>query len=174
MPKGVYERKPRQIEIRKAIVKDGCTLIVLGNGGYSTIDLKNTWVEKYKWWKGRDGYAYTSRGGKNFTLHRLIAQTPKNMSTDHINGDKLDNRTANLRVCTHAQNCRNQKLKTSNTSGYKGVYWNKDVSKWVAQIRIDGKVTSLGLFNDIKEAAKVYDKTARIHHGEFARLNHGA
>jgi hypothetical protein len=77
-----------------------------------------TWVDdadylkysKYKYvFNGR--YAYRSENKKTIYLHREIMQTPPGMDTDHINRNTLDNRKNNLRVCTHAENCKNNKKK---------------------------------------------------------------
>jgi len=90
---------------------------------------------------------------------------------DHRDTEKLNNQKSNLRECTKRQNCRNRNKSSSNSSSYKGVSWNKEKRKWVAQIRIDDKVTYLGQFVDLTEAAKAYNAAALEHYGEFARLN---
>nr|WP_268987487.1 HNH endonuclease [Providencia alcalifaciens] len=93
------------------------------------------------------------------------------MHIDHIDGDKLNNRIENLRICTHNQNQHNQGIRASNKSGYKGVSWMKSVKKWHAQICCNSKVTHLGLYTCKIEAAKAYDEAAKQLHGEFAWLN---
>ncbi len=90
---------------------------------------------------------------------------------DHINGDGLDNRRANLRPATHASNNRNRGGTRLNTSGYKGVTWHKRGRKWMAQIHHKGKHYHLGLFTDLTEAALAYDVAAADMFGEFAWLN---
>ena len=97
--------------------------------------------------------------------------TPKGMATDHINGDGLDNRKQNLRICTHAENLRNRRLGKNNTSGYKGVSWHKLHKLWYAHISHNKKLMSLGYFKDKEEAAKAYDRKAIELFGEFAKLN---
>jgi hypothetical protein len=91
---------------------------------------------------------------------------------DHINGNKIDNRLSNLRECSNAENIRNQRIHSNNSSGYKGVYWHKACQKWVAQIGVDRKIHSLGVFDTAENAAIAYDAAAKSHHGEFAKLNH--
>lgn len=93
------------------------------------------------------------------------------MHIDHIDGNKLNNRIENLRICTHNQNQHNQGIRASNKSGYKGVSWMKSVKKWHAQICCNSKVTHLGLYTCKIEAAKAYDEAAKQLHGEFAWLN---
>lgn len=119
-----------------------------------------------------EGYA---RLGKN-RLHRIIYQRvinseiPKGLVIDHKNGNKLDNRRYNLRICTISQNNMNQK-KTRGTSIYKGVYWNKSKQKWYSQIKVDSKVKYLGLSITEKEAAIKYNNAAILFHGQYALLN---
>lgn len=88
---------------------------------------------------------------------------------DHINGDRLDNRKANLRICTHAENGRNRGAPRNNTSGFKGVHFHKQCRKWQAQIKIDGQKKHLGLFDSAEEAHAAYCLAADLLHGTFAR-----
>ena len=104
-------------------------------------------------------------------IHRLIMDAPKGMDVDHINGNPLDNRKSNLRICTHAENQRNKGAYKNNTSGYKGVSWYKRDKKWIAGIKHNNKGIYIGLFEDKEEAARAYDKKAKELHGEFAYLN---
>lgn len=109
-------------------------------------------------------------------LHRLIGEriaghplTRKEL-VDHENGNGLDNLRKNLRVCTYMQNLQNQRLSKSNTSGYKGVTWNKGANKWQSAIRANGVRKYLGVFIDPKEAHEAYCKAALELHGEFANF----
>lgn len=88
---------------------------------------------------------------------------------DHINGNTLDNRKSNLRICTQAQNSRNSKFRKSNTSGYKGVTYDKRRDKWVAQIKYNWKHIHLGQFDDPREAYIAYCEGSRKYHGDFGR-----
>jgi hypothetical protein len=103
-------------------------------------------------------------------MHRLIMNTPKGMDTDHINGDSLDNRRCNLRICTHAQNQRNLKKILGNNK-YKGVSLFKKTQKWRARIQINRMGLHLGYFDTEEEAAKAYNEAAEKHFGEFSRIN---
>lgn len=89
---------------------------------------------------------------------------------DHINGDTLDCRKSNLRLCNRAGNARNAKTRKDNKSGIKGVYWVKNENKWKSQIRVLGKPISLGTFSDIKEAEKAYQEASKKYHGDFGNI----
>lgn len=101
-------------------------------------------------------------------LHRLITKAPKHLQVDHINGNKLDNRKENLRLCTNASNNRNKKALKGK---YKGVYWSKSNKCWIAQITKNYKNMYLGSFKTAKEAAVQHNKFARRLHGKYALLN---
>jgi len=106
-----------------------------------------------------------------FRMHRVIMNTPRGIVTDHKDGDGLNNVESNLRNCTNKQNIQNQKISKRNTTGYKGVSWQKRTSKWVAQISINGRQSYIGLYAKIEDAAQAYDEKAREQFGEFARTN---
>lgn len=89
---------------------------------------------------------------------------------DHINLDKKDNRIANLRLATNAQNHANKPLQSNNTSGVKGVVWDKARSKWIAQIKVGGKNIHCGRYVDFDEACAVRAEAMQQYHGEFARM----
>jgi hypothetical protein len=99
--------------------------------------------------------------------------TPEGMDTDHKNRDTLDNRKSNLRICSHQLNHGNRTKQSNNSSGYKGVLWHKQRSKWWARIQIKGKQISLGCYRDKDDAARAYDYAALKYFGEFARFNLG-
>jgi len=135
------------------------------------------WLSKYKWTAKESGgnifYAIrrNPENGKHLYMHKVIMGNLRGFEVDHANGDSLDNRKSNLRICSHKQNLRNQKLSSANTSGYKGVYLRKDTKKWEAGIKVNQKRIVLGSFDDILDAAKAYNNAAIEYFGEFARLN---
>ncbi len=126
-------------------------------------------LSKYKWYADVDGYAL--RTNDNVRLHRLIMQALPGQLVDHIDGNTSDNRRVNLRICTQAENIRNRGKPVVNSSGYKGVSWDKARQKWQVHIAALGVRKNLGRFVDKLEAARAYDTAAKIYHGEFARLN---
>ena len=90
---------------------------------------------------------------------------------DHKDHHKLNNRETNLRVCTYSQNSMNRSLRENTSSEYKGVCWDIGVKKWRASIVIKKKNVYLGIFVNIIDAAKAYNKAAQKAYGEFAFLN---
>jgi hypothetical protein len=125
--------------------------------------------------KGHNGKLYAYGGGSRY-MHRLIAQTPTGMETDHVNGDGLDNRRCNLRVATPSQNSANMGKPrrpdgSPPASQFKGVCWDKTRSKWMARITVLGKCRNLGRFDCERDAALAYDRAASAAWGEFALLN---
>ena len=104
-------------------------------------------------------------------LHRAIMQPGPGQQVDHINGDPLDNRRSNLRLCTPAQNSCNRGPQAHSTSGFKGVSWHKVHKRWTARIRLNHKRHHIGCFDTAEDAARAYDDAARRIHGPFAFLN---
>jgi len=131
-------------------------------------------------WHLNEGYAcrniYLGAAGhgkakyQRVWMHRVINETPDEFDTDHINGNKLDNRRCNLRTVTNTQNHLNVGPRATNTSGAKGVSWYKTGKKWRVQIRIDGKIKHVGYFDEIKDAEEAYRKAAIEHYGEYANF----
>jgi hypothetical protein len=96
---------------------------------------------------------------------------PYKMQIDHINLNKLDDRIENLRLATNSENNRNTRLKSSNTSGFKGVYWSKEKKKWCARIRIgNNKRMNLGYFLKLEDASNAYNLASKEFHGEFSNV----
>jgi AP2 domain/HNH endonuclease len=105
-------------------------------------------------------------------MHREVCKVPDDMLVDHINHNGLDNRKANLRPATFAQNVRHRKKRSGNSrSRYKGIWWDKSWKKWCAEISVNRTKIRLGSYDDEIEAAKAYDRAAIKYHGEFANLN---
>jgi hypothetical protein len=127
-------------------------------------------------WIGDIRYSNGKQKLKTIRMHRVIMNTPGGMETDHINGNKLDNRKENLRICTGVQNRRNRVKYKNNSIGYKGVFIkkkhkNKTFESICAQICVNKKIIHLGTFKTPEEAAKAYNEAAIKYYGEFAQLN---
>lgn len=131
-------------------------------------------LSRYRWCFSK-GYAIRGiRVGtkqKTFYMHREIMDTPEGSFTDHVNGDTLDNRVENLRVCTKSENGRNRGAQRDNRSGFKGVFWHRGSQSWLAQLKHLGETFYLGLYKTREAAAIAYNKKAIELHGEFAKLN---
>lgn len=108
-------------------------------------------------------------------MHKLIVGAADNQVVDHQNGNTLDNRRANLRICSHQQNMFNRRRRGDGVSGFKGVSVQNSSAfrkkPWRASIYKDGVSKSLGSYVTPEDAARAYDKAARELFGEFARLN---
>lgn len=112
-------------------------------------------------------YASRTSGRTTVYMHRVITGAVKGEVVDHINGDTLDNRRANLRIGTLTDNAVNRRYQSA--SGYRGVF--KEKSRWRAHIYRDGKKHCLGHHLTAEEAAKAYDEAALRLHGAFAITN---
>jgi hypothetical protein len=104
-------------------------------------------------------------------MHRFLLNAPAGVLVDHRDCNGLNNRKANLRLCTNKENTRNSRPYLKGSSRFKGVCWGKKAKKYIAQITVDGKRYLLGYFHDEIEAAVVYDIKAMELFGEFAYLN---
>jgi hypothetical protein len=130
-------------------------------------------LSQWKWSGVRDVHRFDSPGHspRLHSMHRFIMGAGPGVEVDHINGNPLDNRRCNLRLCTSSQNGANQGIGSRNSSGFKGVSWSAARRKWQAHIKVRRVSTYLGLFLLAEDAAAAYDSAARVHFGEFARLN---
>lgn len=123
-----------------------------------------------------DGYIHVQYKNQKYYAHRLIYQIihsldslPDKIQIDHIDGNRQNNHFNNLRLATNLQNQWNGKIHRNNTSGYKGVTFDKEHRKWKAAIRHDNKLLNLGRFNSPEEAHVAYKNKAIELFGEFAR-----
>ncbi len=156
--------------------------IRLTQGKYAIVDPDDyARLSGYRWYAAKGGHSfYAMRGqwsGKlkkrlTIMMHRVILNVPEGMVIDHINHNGLDNRKANLRLATPADNARNARYPKINTSSrYRGVWYNKQTKKWRATILVNRKRKQIGYFHNEVEAAIAYDKAAKKYHGEFAIPN---
>lgn len=120
-----------------------------------------------------EGYWQITIEGRKYLAHRLAwlyvhGEWPKG-ELDHENLDRCDNRLGNLRPASRAQNSRNTAIRSTNTSGFKGVSFVKAELRWRATITVDGKQHYLGRFDAPEDAHDAYVEAAARFHGEFAR-----
>lgn len=153
--------------------------IKLTKGKYAIVDVEDyDFLMQWKWYaktqKNRDT-VYAARTEKSpksrvFSIHRQLLNAKPGQICDHLNGNGLDNRRKNLRICTYSQNNMNkQKRKRKTSSKYKGVYWHKKQKAWVSRITINTKPIHLGNFKSEYAAQLAYRKAAKEMFGEFAR-----
>jgi hypothetical protein len=155
-----------------AACDDEVKRIPLGRGLFALVDAADyKRLNKYRWYATRRGpttYATCIKNGRSVYMHRMIMRPRKGYIVDHIDGNGLNNRRCNLRVCTHQQNQANRGPR-GGSSQFVGVLRFRN--KWQAGIRCQGKFYYLGLFDDEVEAAKARDRKAYELHGSYAYLN---
>jgi hypothetical protein len=132
-------------------------------------------VRKYKWYahsNGSGNYYVKRNGGKDgvIGLANSLMNPPEGLIVDHINGDGLDNRRENLRICTHAENMRNRRKLKQGRSQYKGVRLEPS-GRWRAVIKYEGEMIHIGCFDTENQAAIAYNEKAVILFGKYAHLN---
>lgn len=149
--------------------------IPLSRGYVTRIDAADrVFTDGHSWYadihpRRRAVYARAWIDGENVNMHSLLC--PDWAWVDHADGDGLNNCRRNLRDGTGFRNSANRELASNNTSGYKGVDWNKKNEKWRATITANGKQIHLGYFGTPEEAADAYDQAAVHHFGEYAKTN---
>lgn len=159
---------------RKAIVSPydpETAYLPLTKGKVAAIDSEDiARVSMWNWCFGNKYAQRTSSGHIIVPLHRVLAGATDGIFVDHIDGDKLNNRKSNLRLCSIAENSRNQKRRSTNTSGYKGVSFHRSSGKWHARITKHYRTIFLGEFGSAKEASAAYIIASREHHGDYGNV----
>lgn len=139
-------------------------------------------VRPYKW------HAHVHRGGfcaarnsertsegkrKTIRLHRVLMGAPADQEVDHEDGNPLNDKRNNLRLCTPRQNSFNTQKRKNTLCKYKGVRWHKSANGWQAFIQQNNpkRFFHLGIFLTAEDAAQAYDTAAQQRFGEFAKLN---
>jgi|SRR4030095_7955285 hypothetical protein len=144
------------------------------NKGFATVvdDEDYDRLVKYRW-RASDCrpngvvYAIATIARKSVFMHRLILGANPGQYVDHINFDGLDNRRENLRLCTPAQSAQHKRMMVTNSSGYRGVNFNKEHKKYAAEIWVESRRVFLGYFDTAEEASVAYRKAAVVLHKEF-------
>jgi hypothetical protein len=139
---------------------------IMGNGNYAgaVVGTKPTGARNFR-------YSTTKIHGEHWCVHKLIylyhhGVVPDQL--DHINRDSTDNRIENLRPANSSENTRNRRLFSNNTSGCKGVTWNKRIKKWQSYVSMNSKTKHLGYFEDLELADLVSTEARDLYHGKYA------
>ncbi len=151
--------------------------IKLTQGKYTLVDNDDyEMLNMHKWYvkKGENTfYAVRSiflKNGKQTTLrmHRLLIDAPNGLEVDHEDGNGLNNQKSNIRLATRSQNRMNRPKQSRNTSGFKGVSWDKTHKVWMAYITLNSVQKNLGYFKSKQEAYQVRREASIEYHKEFA------
>lgn len=155
--------------------------IPLTQGKFALVDeIDYEYLIQWKWCITNFGYAVRRNCSKRnpkpslILMHLVIAKRmglDTSNDIDHKDRNKADNRRKQLRSATRSQNTGNEELRSTNTSGFRGVSWHAARQKWRARITINGKEKHLGLFASKEDAAKRFNKESKKHFGEYAWLN---
>ena len=123
-------------------------LIELTKGQFAIVDDSDyEYLSKFKWYakeRKHTWYAARRSGLSEVRMHRVILNVGAGIEVDHINGNGLDNRRANLRPVTKSENAQNRMPRGNSASGFKGVYLRSDGKKWQASIMVNRKQIFLG------------------------------
>lgn len=125
-------------------------------------------IKNYCWFIDKSGYVMTVDG---IMMHILIMNPQEHKWVDHIKHNKFDNRKTQLRLVTCTQNAINRKKQSNNTSGITGVYWNKNMQKWYAEIKFDKKRVFLGYYANFEDAVKARKEAEEKYFGEYSYEN---
>jgi hypothetical protein len=135
-------------------------------------------LNKHKWYamrKRKTFYAarevISGERKLQILMHREILNAPLGVHVDHVDGNGLNNKINNIRICTRSQNQYNRGITKRNKSGYKGVRWDEKAGKFRSVIHFNHTEVFLGHFTSVIDAARAYDEAAIKYHGEFAKLN---
>lgn len=133
-------------------------------------------IKDYVWYFNTEGHLraseYNNGVQHDIMLHRIVMMCPDDMDVDHIihptlYEHKVDNRKSNLRIVTRSQNSMNRHIPRNNTSGVKGVSWNKNKNRWEVYIGYNGKQIRLGAFIDKEDAIRVRQNAEEKYYGEY-------
>lgn len=172
---------PNQFTSRRPaihVIGPSIAYIDLRNGHYALIDSDDApLIDKWCWKpifpsKNKNWYACRNHRvsrEKQICMFMHAFLLPGDQKRDHINGNGWDNRRANLRFASNSQNAINSRIRSDNTSGFKGVHWDSQRGKWAARLYADGRQIDFGRFSSIEQAVAAYKSGAEKFHGVFAR-----
>jgi hypothetical protein len=125
-------------------------------------------LSKYRWCLTGGKYVNRRKDGKVVYMHREILHPPDNMKIDHLDHNPLNNQRSNLRICTQLENTQNCRIHRNNSTGYKGVRFNKRNKNYTAQITVNHKLMWLGAFDTAEQAHQAYVTASEAYFGIFS------
>ena len=125
-------------------------------------------LSEYTWCLNTQGYPVSRTKGKYVRLNRLLMDCDQALVVDHINGNRLDNRRSNLRVCEQVNNSRNKGIGRNNQSGVLGVSKRPD-GKWRVRIMVDRSEIALGVYGTFEKAVEARREAEKYYFGDYAR-----
>ena len=130
-------------------------------------------IKDYCWCVGSKGSIITNdENGNTLLLHRVILDIDDlNIQIDHIKHRRYDNRKSQLRIVDNGKNQMNTRIRADNTSGYKGISWNKNLNKWYAYINVNKKRIHLGFYSEFNDAVAARKSAEEKYHGEYSYDN---
>lgn len=151
--------------------------ISLSQGQFALVDDADyVWLNQWKWHALRHHNTFYAMRQQNngdyskrqhISMHGQILNLPQGTEGDHVDGNGLNNQRSNIRISTHQQNMHNMKKRSDNTSGFKGVTFDKRRNKWRAQIQVNNKPIHLGYFDTAESGHSAYQEASEKYHGEF-------
>lgn len=152
--------------------------VTIDDGTVFTVDVEDVaLVDGYRWFRLNKNhrtpssqYIARTANGRNLLVHRAITDAPKGLTVDHIDGNILNNRRHNLRLCTQAENSSKRHFYKKGVSGRRGVYPTTS-GRFAAIISTGNKRRYIGTFDDLDEAARAWDNVARQLRGDFTLTN---
>jgi hypothetical protein len=149
--------------------------IKLTQGKFALVsNIDYTYLNQWKWHARKHRRTFYAGRVKYIHMHRVILERMGFVGfkeTDHKDGNGLNNQRRNLRAATNSENQANCPIKKNNTSGYKGVTWDASRGKWLVQIQVNYRKIGLGRYVDKREAARIYNKSAKKYFGKFTTVN---
>ena len=169
-------------KIRPIRVEGNIAYITLTKGHEAIIDAEDVhMVDSGNWYAmiaGNTVYAcrrvHSGMHSRVVLLHRVLMEPPDGLVVDHIDGNGLNNRrrasNCNIRIATRSQNLMNSGIYKHNSSGFRGVSWDKAKQKWRANIMMDGRSMHLGYFLTPEDASATYERVSKELYGHFRRI----
>jgi hypothetical protein len=164
----VSDEVPRRKWRNKIKIGDEFSSIFTSKGEEILVDNnKIPMIAEYSWCLSKTGYAVANVNNKTVKMHRLLTDCPQDRVVDHINGNPLDNRLSNLRICTPKNNSRNKGLGGNNSTGVVGVSKLSN-GKCRVRIMVNRKEIALGRYDSFEEAVKVRREAELKYFGEYS------